>query len=258
MIHFYKYQATGNDFVMIDNRMGVFDKENIPVIKKICDRRFGVGADGLILIEEHPEADFNMIYYNSDGSQSWCGNGSRAAVMFARDLGIVEDEIFFMSINGLLSARIQNQVVQLKMPDVEGIEEYKEDYFLDTGAPHYVRFTSHVEQIPVEKEGCEIRYNPDFKEGANANFAEITGDNSIFVRTYERGVEAETYSCGTGVTACALAGSNQGLRSPVTVKTRGGQLEVSFEKKRKNRFSNIYLTGPAIKVFEGNIPNIKL
>jgi len=253
MIHFYKYQATGNDFVMIDNRMGVFNKENIQVIEKICDRRFGVGADGLILIEEYPEADFEMIYYNSDGSQSWCGNGSRAAVMFARDLGIVEDEVTFMTINGILSARIQDEIVHLSMPDAGGIEVYKDDFFIDTGAPHYVRFSSNVEQIQVEKEGRRIRYNPDFKEGTNANFAEITGDNSIFVRTYERGVEAETFSCGTGVTACALTGSMRGLSSPVTVQTMGGELQVSFKKKRDG-FRDIYLTGPAKKVFEGTIP----
>jgi diaminopimelate epimerase len=256
MIHFFKYQATGNDFIMIDNRIGIFNKADIQLINKICDRRFGVGADGLILIEEHPDADFEMIYYNSDGTQSLCGNGSRSAVMFARELGIIESETQFMTISGMLSAGIDENIVHLQMPDVRGIENYGDDYILDTGSPHYVRFTNNVAQLPIETEGPAIRHNPDFSEGMNANFSEITEENSMFVRTFERGVEAETYSCGTGVTACALASSLKGLKSPVSIQTIGGKLKVSFERDGKDGFRNIFLIGPAEKVFEGEIPEL--
>ncbi|MFC2124243.1 diaminopimelate epimerase [Bacteroidota bacterium] len=256
MIHFFKYQATGNDFVMIDNRMGMFDKENINLIEKICDRRFGVGGDGVILVEEHVDLDFEMIYYNSDGTQSLCGNGSRAAVMFTRDLGIIDDGAQFMTISGELSAGINGNIVHLLMPDVSYVGNHNDDYLVDTGSPHYVRFTDNVEKLVVETEGPKIRFNPHFEGGINANFAEITGSDSIFVRTYERGVEAETYSCGTGVTACALAGSLKGLKSPVSIQTLGGKLQVSFENYGKGEFRNIYLIGPAEKVFEGDIVSI--
>ncbi len=253
MIHFFKYQATGNDFVMIDNRLSIFNKADVLVIEKICDRHFGVGADGLILIEEHPDVDFEMIYFNSDGTQSLCGNGSRAAIMFAKDLGIIEDEAQFMTISGILSAIVDDKIVHLQMPDVGGIENHHDDFILDTGSPHYVRFISNAEQLPIDIEGPKIRYNPEFEGGINANFAEIIDTNSIFVRTYERGVEAETYSCGTGVTASALAGSLKGLKSPVSIQTRGGQLNVSFEKDGKGGFRDIFLVGPAERVFEGEI-----
>jgi diaminopimelate epimerase len=252
-MHFFKYQATGNDFIMIDNRMGTFDKGDILTIKKICDRRFGVGADGVILIEEHAKLDFSMIYFNADGTQSLCGNGSRASVKFARDLGIIDNEAEFMTIGEILTAVIDGDVVYLKMPDVKGIESYKSDYYLDTGSPHYVQFTRNVDELSIDTAGPEIRFNPDFEKGINANFAEIVDSNTIFVRTYERGVEAETLSCGTGVTACALTSSLKGLKSPVSIRTRGGELRVSFEKDGKGGFRNIHLIGPAEKVFEGEI-----
>jgi diaminopimelate epimerase len=253
MIHFFKYQATGNDFVMIDNRKGTFDKNNISLIKQLCDRRFGVGADGLILIEEHNEEDFEMIYYNSDGTQSLCGNGSRAAVMFSRDLGIIENETKFMTINGTLSAVINENIVHLRMPDVKIVKTHNDDFVVDTGSPHYVQFTGNVENLPVEIEGPKIRFDSHFENGINANFAEIINSDSLFVRTYERGVEAETYSCGTGVTACALAGSLKGLKSPISIKTLGGELQVSFQSDGKDGFKDIFLIGPATRVFEGDI-----
>ena len=220
MIHFFKYQATGNDFVMIDNRTGMFDKNNISLIEQMCDRRFGVGADGLILIEEYPDHDFEMIYFNSDGTQSLCGNGSRAAVMFSRDLGIIDNETQFMTINGALSAAIEGNIVHLQMPDVKHVGKHNDDFVIDTGSPHYVRFTSNVKDLPIETEGPKIRFDSHFENGINANFAEIINAESLFVRTFERGVEAETYSCGTGVTACVLAGSLKGLKSPVTSTMR--------------------------------------
>jgi diaminopimelate epimerase len=176
--------------------------------------------------------------------------------MFAKELGIIENETQFMTIGGKLSAEVEKNIVHLRMPDVHEIEKYGDDYVLNTGSPHYVRFTEHVKELTLETEGPAIRHNPDFKDGVNANFSEITEENSLFVRTFERGVEAETYSCGTGVTACALASSLMGLKSPVSIQTIGGQLKVSFEKDGKGGFRNIYLIGPAEKVFEGEFPGL--
>lgn len=251
---FYKYQATGNDFVLIDNRdkQFSFSKEQI---ERICDRRFGIGADGLMLIEKDPSRDFNLVYYNSDGSQSLCGNGSRAAVQFASFLGMVTGSTSFNAYDGAHDAEIlSNGIIRLKMNDVREAHNGGDYFFINTGSPHYVKFVNAIHDFPVFEEGRRIRYSDPYKPGGtNVNYVELLPDNTIFVRTYERGVEDETLSCGTGVTAAALAASYNGYTSPVRVKTRGGELSVEFKSGQSGTFHDIYLIGPAKKVFEGNL-----
>jgi len=253
-IHFYKYQATGNDFVLIDNRDNKlsFSKEQI---EKICNRKFGIGADGLMLIEKHSTLDFNLVYYNSDGSQSLCGNGSRAAVQFASFLGMVNGETAFNAFDGGHDAEIlSNGIIRLKMNDVNGVREGGDHFFINTGSPHYVKFVKDIQNFPVFEEGRKVRYSDSYKPGGtNVNYVELLSGNTIFVRTYERGVEDETLSCGTGVTAAALAASFSGYTSPIKVKTRGGDLSVEFKSGQSGTFHEIYLIGPAKKVFEGTL-----
>ncbi len=267
-LHFHKYQATGNDFVLIDNRSGVYSFSK-GQIEKICDRRFGVGADGLILIEMHPTLDFNLIYYNSDGSQSLCGNGSRAAVIMASTLGMFAGKSTFNAYDGLHEAELlANGIVRLKMNDVNEVKRMGDEIFMNTGSPHVIQFVKNLSDYPVVEEGRKIRYSEDYKPtGVNANFVELNGANSIFVRTYERGVENETYSCGTGVTAAALAASLKGYQSPVNVKVLGGELTVEFKSKKvgikaglsaaasakADIFHDIFLIGPAKLVFDGDL-----
>lgn len=260
-IHFSKYQATGNDFVLIDNLSDRYSFSS-DQIKRICDRRFGVGADGLMLIEKHPSAHFNLQYFNSDGSQSLCGNGSRAAVKMAASLGLVNGTARFEAYDGLHDAEIDaNGIVRLRMNDVTDIRQFEADFFINTGSPHYVRFVKSLENYPVVEKGREIRYRSDFSPGGtNVNFVELGPDKSIFVRTYERGVEDETLSCGTGVTAAAIAASFHNLLPPVPVKTRGGDLQVEFKAGQSGlpagqagTFHDIYLIGPAKLVFEGDL-----
>lgn len=253
-IPFVKYQATGNDFVLIDNLSGKYSFTH-EQIQKICDRRFGIGADGLMLIEKHPSLDFNLVYYNSDGSQSLCGNGSRAAVKMAASLGLLKNKTTFQAYDGPHEAELlANGVVRLKMNDVSSIRKEADYQFLNTGSPHYIRFVNDASQFPVVEEGRKVRYSEDFKPGGtNANFVEPLSSNSIFVRTYERGVEDETFSCGTGVTAAALAANSLGYTSPVTVKVKGGELAVEFKSGQGGMFTDIFLIGPAKKVFEGTL-----
>ena len=253
-IHFYKYQATGNDFVLIDNRDNKlsFSKEQI---EKICNRKFGIGADGLMLIEKHSTLDFNLVYYNSDGSQSLCGNGSRAAVQFASFLGMVNGAAAFNAFDGGHDAEIlSNGIIRLKMNDVNGIYDGGDHFFINTGSPHYVKFVKDIQNFPVFEEGRKVRYSDSYKPGGtNVNYVELLSGNTIFVRTYERGVEDETLSCGTGVTAAALAASFSGYTSPIKVKTQGGDLSVEFKSGQSGTFREIYLIGPAKKVFEGTL-----
>lgn len=252
-IEFFKYQGTGNDFVMIDNRENVFPKDDLSLISKLCDRRFGIGADGVILIENDEHTDFEMVYYNPDGSQSLCGNGSRCAVMFAKYLGIIEDETRFLAIDGVHQAQVEGEEVNLLMHDVETIEKIGEDLLIDTGSPHYIKFVELLDQKDMIKEGRAIRYNDRFsEEGVNVNLIERLEDDEIKIRTYERGVEGETLSCGTGCTAAALAfGSTEGINK-VKLKAVGGDLTVTFNHV-DGRFEEIYLRGPAQAVFQGRI-----
>lgn len=265
-LFFQKYQGTGNDFVMIDDRTNKFDAKNAKLIEKLCDRRFGVGADGLILLQNDRETDFKMVYFNADGREgSMCGNGGRCIVAFAHSLGIFTENTIFNAVDGLHEADIQNGIVSLKMKDVETVEIGEGFYYLDTGSPHYVAYVNQLSNFEVFSHGKAIRNNERFKEkGTNVNFVERIGDKHLSVRTYERGVEDETLSCGTGVTACAIAESyanptmngisnlGLGVGFEVKIKVLGGDLSVAYHKKG-NQFTNIYLKGKAEKVFEGNI-----
>ena len=257
-INFRKYQATGNDFILIDNRSGQYSFSTEQV-RTLCHRKFGVGADGLILIEKHPNLDFDLVYFNSDGSQSLCGNGSRAAVEMARTLGMVSGKVRFNAYDGEHEAEMLGEnLIRLRMNDVTEINKIGEDLFLNTGSPHYVRFVGKIEEHPVYEDGKVIRYHDAFKPGGtNVNFVEVLADNTIYVRTYERGVENETLSCGTGVTAAALAASFLGYKSPMKVGTLGGELLVEFKSGQDAGspalFTDIFLIGPAKMVFEGQL-----
>ncbi|MBO2545906.1 diaminopimelate epimerase [Salegentibacter sp. BDJ18] len=258
-IPFYKYQGTGNDFVMIDNRQQLLSKNNTRIIKKLCDRKFGIGGDGLILLE-NPEVegdDFKMVYFNADGNESsMCGNGGRCLVAFAKFLGIIQNEATFTAIDGLHKATISNHLVSLQMQNVLDIKQLGNSAFLDTGSPHHVIFTKNVAGLDVKKEGAVIRYSDEYvaNGGTNVNFVDMQEDNTFLVRTYERGVEDETLSCGTGVTAVALAAHASGKANTNTVKliVPGGELSVSF-KKENETYTNVWLTGPAEQVFKGEI-----
>ena len=255
-VSFFKYQGTGNDFVMIDNRNNEYDDLSIEQIQLICDRKFGVGADGLIKLNLKAGFDFEMDYYNSDGSKSFCGNGARCTTAFAYQLGLRSDEYSFFAIDGEHQASIDNNgIVSLKMNDVSFIDKINVDYFTHTGSPHYVRFVENIEKTDVYNEGRLIRYSDRYKaEGVNVNFVEQKADH-YFVRTYERGVEDETLSCGTGVTACALViAQKNDIAAPfeIPIKTLGGDLSV-MANKENNLYSDIYLIGPAKFVFHGEI-----
>jgi diaminopimelate epimerase len=251
-ISFHKYQATGNDFVIVDNRDGKYSF-SVDEIKRICDRKFGVGADGVMLIENHPTLDFNLVYFNADGSPSLCGNGSRAAVKMASALGIANGKAKFNAYDGFHEAQIlPNGNVRLKMSDVKEVKKSGQGIFINTGSPHFIKWVHDIRDFSVFEVGREIRYSDAFKpDGTNVNFVEQLGKNSIFVRTYERGVENETLSCGTGVTAAALAAVSHLNISPVTVKTLGGELTVEFKVSHDGSFTDIFLIGPAKMVFEG-------
>ncbi|MEO9965168.1 MAG: diaminopimelate epimerase [Reichenbachiella sp.] len=252
-ISFYKYQGTGNDFIMIDNRDDVFE-HNTQQVTHLCDRRFGIGADGLILIENHDTLDFEMIYFNADGSQSLCGNGSRCAVSFANHLGIIGDQCKFQTIDGEYQANLKDDLVYLHMRNQHRPKKIEDHYFLNNGSPHHIQFVDLADNQDVYSLGASIRYADSYKPaGTNVNFVEIKEGNQIYVRTYERGVEDETLSCGTGITASALAAVDQGLSSPITIQTKGGQLEVRFDQKEDKSFENIWLIGPAVQVFSGRI-----
>ncbi|OIN58130.1 diaminopimelate epimerase [Arsenicibacter rosenii] len=254
-MNFYKYQGTGNDFVMIDDRADNFPAGDQALIARLCDRRFGIGADGLILLRVDPDYDFRMIYFNADGAEgSMCGNGGRCIVQFAYDLGIFTDTTRFIAVDGEHTASVSDDVVSLKMSNVTGMDMQQDYTFLNTGSPHVVRFVDDLESYDVVGVGKQIRYSDTFKPGGtNVNFVQVMPDKTLFVRTYERGVEDETYSCGTGVTAAALTAYKQfGLPSPVSIRVLGGQLRVSFEETGEATFESIYLTGPAKQVFTGS------
>ncbi|MCK0159839.1 diaminopimelate epimerase [Allomuricauda sp. F6463D] len=254
-LQFFKYQGTGNDFVIIDNRQDIFPKNNTKLVAELCDRRFGVGADGLILLENDNMSDFKMVYYNADGAEStMCGNGGRCLVAFAHFLGIVDKETTFNAVDSLHYATIKDNIVNLKMIDVDKIHEKQNHRFLDTGSPHHVQIVEGLDKFDVQKEGKKLRYGIYGESGSNINFVEQQGDNTFNVRTYERGVEGETLSCGTGVTAVALAMHESGKTKgdEVHIHTIGGDLTISFEKKEE-KYTNIFLKGPAIQVYKGTI-----
>jgi diaminopimelate epimerase len=257
-LEFYKYHGTGNDFILVDNRTGSFP-EKTPIIEGLCHRRFGVGGDGLILLNNSENHAFSMRYFNSDGKEgSMCGNGGRCTVALANHLGLTSPDVLFETTDGIHHAIILEQagnstIVKLSMNDVTTFERIENYLFLDTGSPHYVLFVEDNNSIDVVKEGRAIRNSSRFRDkGTNVDFVEITGDK-LFVRTYERGVEDETFSCGTGVVASAIAYSimNPG-RNEVTVNTLGGTLKIAFNQK-ENIFTDIWLTGPATLVYKGII-----
>lgn len=246
-IKFSKYQGTGNDFIMIDNRTLFFEKNNVDFIRQLCERKFGIGADGLILLEEDEKCDFKMVYYNSDGNEStMCGNGGRCIVAFAKYLGVIEDNAHFMAIDGLHHAEIdENDIVKLQMNVDEYLEQIDENsYFINTGSPHVVKI---VDNMPIDfvEQAKKIRHNNRFnKEGVNVNFITIRG-NEYQIRTFERGVEDETLSCGTGNVAAGIVLKNKLDKKIFKLATRGGFLEVLFNE------SIVYLKGNAVKTFEG-------
>ena len=257
-INFYKYQGTGNDFVIIDNRDNKLPKNDTKLIAHLCDRKFGIGADGCMFLELPMKKgdDFTMVYFNADGNQStMCGNGGRCLVAFAKHLGIVEKSANFTAIDGPHDATISNGLVKLGMQNVSTINSDKNHWFLDTGSPHHVQSVDNLSDFDVFTQGRNIRRGaPYYEKGTNVNFVEQINNDSFTVRTYERGVEDETLSCGTGVTAVAIAmhSANKTKAEKVNIKTPGGNLTISF-KKTDNGYENVYLEGPATQVFKGTI-----
>lgn len=255
MIEFVKYHGTGNDFILIDNRSGNFQHDKKKFARKWCKRRFGIGSDGLIFIEKADMADFAMDFYNPDGSQSFCGNGSRCAVSYAHRLGIFKNtRVSFTAIDGMHVADFTEEKISVKMKDVEKFQHLGTDLLIQTGSPHYVCFDEQNKKDIISF-GKEIRYSDRFKEeGTNVNLVKTLSCNYIAVKTYERGVEDETFSCGTGVTACALAYAfrNELNFGTITVHVKGGSLSVKFERY-ENGYRNIWLEGPAQFVYQGII-----
>lgn len=256
-IEFFKYQGTGNDFVILNNMNGTIPALTTSQINHICDRKFGIGADGLMLLNKKEGYDFQMLYYNADGNEStMCGNGGRCLVKFAYHQGIHRNEYHFIAIDGEHEAEIDmDGTVSLKMRNVNNVEQYSDHAILNTGSPHYIKFGTIVKEVDVQAIGHAIRYSNTFgAEGINVNFVETIDEDTIFVRTYERGVEAETLSCGTGVTAAALVSAhNDNGFNNVEVETPGGHLSVRFDKIDDTHFENIWLCGPAEFVFKGEI-----
>lgn len=254
-IAFNKYHGAGNDFIIIDNRNNVFNPSDNSLINKLCNRRFGIGADGLILVSNSTDYDFEMKYFNSDGFEgTMCGNGGRCTADFAVRHGIAGRNMVFKAIDGLHQAAAEGNIIRLQMKNPDEIKSVNNNYFLNTGSPHYVVFTNDIDKLDVFNEGKRLRWSDDFKPGGtNVNFVEVE-ENGIYVRTFERGVEDETLACGTGVTASAIVSVLLGHfdSSPVNVRTKGGRLSVEFAKNG-NAFTNVWLCGPATFVFDGII-----
>jgi len=256
-LEFYKYQGTGNDFVMIDNRSNFFPKENTQLVAHLCDRRFGIGADGLILLDNDTDTDFRMVYYNSDGNlSSMCGNGGRCLVAFAKKLNLIQNETTFIATDGLHYATVaEDGIVSLQMIDVEEIKSTSEYSFLNTGSPHHVQLVADLEHYNVKENGAAIRYGALYgKPGSNVNFVKKIDATTFALRTYERGVEDETLACGTGATAVAIAMNAIGQTdlNTININVEGGKLAVSFDKNN-GKYSNVFLKGPAEFVFKGTI-----
>ncbi len=257
-IQFSKYQGAGNDFIIIDDRKKQFPKNDSDLVMFLCDRRFGIGGDGLMLLQESDSFDFKMVYFNSDGKEStMCGNGGRCIAAFANKLGLFHGKSVFEAIDGEHQVIIEtDKQVNLKMTDVRNIETDNDNYYLDTGSPHYVVPVDVLDNYDVLGEGRKIRYNTRFEAvGTNVNFYQLRENGLLAVRTYERGVENETYSCGTGAIASAIcaAMAHNTDKTSVDILTKGGQLQVKFTRNVDNSFSNIWLKGPATFVFKGQI-----
>jgi diaminopimelate epimerase len=257
-LNFYKYQGAGNDFILVDNRTAQISHHNPKLISKLCDRRFGIGGDGMMFLQNAEGYDFEMVYYNADGQpSSMCGNGGRCIVAFAKHLNVIDSETNFLAVDGPHYAKIsaEGNWVSLQMIDVNAVNRDADAYVLNTGSPHYVQLTSDLEHKDVYTEGRAIRNNPTYlAKGININFVEPL-DEGYFVRTYERGVEDETFACGTGVTAVALAmaqANNQTGLISTPIKVLGGNLNIRFNYDGVT-FTKIFLEGPAEKVFEGEI-----
>lgn len=257
-IQFYKYQGAGNDFILIDGRKDGLKKLDKKYVAQLCDRRFGIGADGLMFLLDNPDYDFEMAYYNADGNiGSMCGNGGRCMVAFARHLGLFDTETDFLAVDGPHYAKVSEKEnwIELQMIDVDTLDTDAEALVLNTGSPHYVKEVEGLEKLDVYTEGYRIRNNETYKkDGINVNFVEKKNGH-LFVRTFERGVEDETYACGTGATASAMAMAKQQNQQgdiEVPVKVLGGHLQINFHYDGK-KFTNVFLCGPAEKVFEGEI-----
>ncbi len=255
-LQFNKYQGTGNDFIIFDARNSKFPALSSRNISALCDRRFGIGADGLILIRTHSELDFTMIYFNSDGNEgSMCGNGGRCAVAFTKKAGIIKNHTRFQAYDGIHEGWISENIVKLTMLPVSGIKLSTDHYELNTGSPHYVKFVDDAMKVDIRHEGHVIRHSSPYgKKGINVNFVSRY-KNGIFVRTYERGVEDETLSCGTGMVASAICAAIENIsdKSSYTIYTRGGTLQISFKRTGTDNFNNIILEGPVGFVFEGEV-----
>ena len=255
-LHFYKYEGCGNDFILLDNRNKEINLNTVQ-IKKMCDRHFGIGADGLMLLEIEKDYDFKMVYYNSDGNQSsMCGNGGRCITAFAEHLAVIKDKAHFMAIDGEHIAYKDKEIISLKMNDVSNIETHSDYFFLNTGSPHVVKWVEHINDYPVFEEGKKIRYSEPYNilGGTNVNFMEYI-HGQLIVRTYERGVENETLACGTGVTATALVAAltHKAMNTGTCdVLTPGGKLNVTYIQQTNHLFTDIWLKGPAAFVFEGD------
>lgn len=257
-LHFYKYQGAGNDFILIDNRDNRVDHHNPKLISSLCDRRFGIGGDGLMLLQNKEGYDFEMVYYNADGQpSSMCGNGGRCIVAFAKFLGVIKSETEFLAVDGPHYAKISDEGdwVSLQMIDVNDVSKDAEAYVLNTGSPHYVKLVDGLAERDMYTEGYAIRNNETYHEkGINVNFVE-PAEEGYFVRTFERGVEDETFACGTGVTAVALAMAQHNEQTghiTTPIKVLGGNLNIRFDYDGK-AFTDIFLEGPAVKVFEGEV-----
>lgn len=255
-ITFQKYQGTGNDFIMVDCvRQNGLDV-SAALVQQLCNRRFGIGADGLICILDHDEYDFEMRYYNSDGSRSFCGNGARCAVAFAHKIGLFDNKAAFLAIDGVHEASWDGESAHLKMGDVNSIKFDGDAYVIDTGSPHYISFVPDLDDIEIIDFGKKIRYSEPYKtKGINVNAVKVINNNTLEMLTYERGVEDETFSCGTGATAVALAHAHKSHNyQPFesNIKVKGGKLKVSGIPKNEG-FENIYLIGPATYVFHGSV-----
>ena len=254
---FYKYQGTGNDFVMIDNRTLFFPKENVQLVAHLCDKRFGIGGDGLILLENDEATDFKMVYYNSNGNEgSMCGNGGRCLVAFAKKLNVFEGSCTFIATDGLHHASIDKDgVVSLQMIDVANIKKETNYTFMNTGSPHHVQVVDDLEHYNVKENGAALRYGSLYgKEGSNINFVKQINADTFSLRTYERGVEDETLACGTGATAVAIAmnATGQTAATAINLNVEGGKLAVSFDVDNE-KYTNVFLIGPAEFVFKGSI-----